>query len=163
MTFIKFWFYILHQSSNIPAWIILILHFNLNVSRAKVGHDFSIMFETDLNLLKYWHRLWLVTTTSCWISIDGLNLFPWKVSQTKISVQKFPIFFFLSLQKISTYFIFPFPYVTCTKAIRKSRFGNVRNVNKSTLWYAPLMRWKLNLKKLHSGISSRQLPKQPKC
>jgi len=38
----------LHQSSNRPAWIMLILQFNLNVSRAKVGHDFSIMFETDL-------------------------------------------------------------------------------------------------------------------
>jgi len=32
----------LHQSSNRPAWILLILHFNLNVSQAKVGHDFSL-------------------------------------------------------------------------------------------------------------------------
>jgi len=28
MTLIKYWFYMLHQSSNRPAWIILILHFN---------------------------------------------------------------------------------------------------------------------------------------
>jgi len=42
----------LHQSNNSLAWIILILHINLNVSWAKVGHDFSIMFETDLNLFE---------------------------------------------------------------------------------------------------------------
>jgi hypothetical protein len=52
MILIKYWFFMLHQSSNRPAWIILILHFNLNVSQAKVGHDFSIMFETDLNLFE---------------------------------------------------------------------------------------------------------------
>jgi hypothetical protein len=37
----------------------------------------------------------------------------------------------------------------------------VRNVSKSTLWYAPLMRWEQNLK-LHLGISSWQLPKTAK-
>ncbi len=48
------------------------------------------------------------------------------------------------------------------KAIKKSRLDNVKKVNKSALWCVPLTCWEQNLKKLHLGISSWQLPKQPK-